>query len=185
MIDMLQIDGLLDEGACAAMRAQLRTAAGAAAGLLGAEEARPLVRKTTRLKIPPALCSRITTLLMAQKERLERHFAQNLATCEEPQFLRYEVGDFFVPHQDGNTPLIHDDSRFRKISLVLFLSRQSEEPAPDTYGGGDLVLHGPYPGPEIRLAPPPGTLVAFRAETTHEVIPVTHGERFTAVTWFR
>jgi SM-20-related protein len=31
----------------------------------------------------------------------------------------------------------------------------------------------------------PGTLVAYRAETTHEVTPVTHGERFTIVSWFR
>jgi predicted 2-oxoglutarate/Fe(II)-dependent dioxygenase YbiX len=31
----------------------------------------------------------------------------------------------------------------------------------------------------------PGSLVAFRSETTHEVIPVTHGERFTVVSWYR
>jgi predicted 2-oxoglutarate/Fe(II)-dependent dioxygenase YbiX len=31
----------------------------------------------------------------------------------------------------------------------------------------------------------PGTLVAYRAETTHEVTPLTHGERFTVATWFR
>ena len=65
--------------------------------------------------------------------------------------------------------------------------RQAGAPEPGTYGGGELILHGPYSGPDIRLplAPTPGTLVAFRAETTHEVAPVTHGERFTIVTWFR
>jgi SM-20-related protein len=124
---------------------------------------------------------------MAQKGALERHFAVALAGCEEPQFLRYHEGDFFVPHQDGNTPLIHDDSRFRKISAVLFLSASSTAPAPDTYGGGELVLHGPYSGPTLRVPvnAPPGTLVTFRAETTHEVTPVTHGERFTIVSWYR
>jgi predicted 2-oxoglutarate/Fe(II)-dependent dioxygenase YbiX len=30
-----------------------------------------------------------------------------------------------------------------------------------------------------------GLLVAFRAETLHEVRPVTHGVRFSVVTWFR
>ena len=30
-----------------------------------------------------------------------------------------------------------------------------------------------------------GTLVAFRAEKTHEVTAVTRGERFTVVTWYR
>ena len=31
----------------------------------------------------------------------------------------------------------------------------------------------------------PGTLVAFRSETTHEVTPVTHGERFSIASWYR
>jgi predicted 2-oxoglutarate/Fe(II)-dependent dioxygenase YbiX len=48
------------------------------------------------------------------------------------------------------------------------------------------VFHGPYPDYDLRvpLAPSPGTLVAFRAETTHEVTPVTHGERVTIVSWY-
>jgi SM-20-related protein len=124
---------------------------------------------------------------MNRKQELERHFGVPLGQCEEPQFLRYETGDFFVPHQDGNTPLIHDQSRFRKISVVLFLNAQSEEPSPGAYGGGSLVLHGHYSGPSlcVPVVPAPGTLVAFRAETTHEVTPVTHGERFTIVSWYR
>ena len=89
---------------------------------------------------------------MAHKGALEQHFGLALSECEPPQFLRYQDGDFFVPHQDGNTPLIHDDSRFRKISAVLFLSAQADEPAPDSYGGGALVLHGPYMGPAAARA---------------------------------
>jgi SM-20-related protein len=186
MIDVLEID-LLDEAACAALRAELRAASGRAAGLLGRTQAEARVRKVTRAKIPSATCARVTRLLMERKGALERHFGLALGECEEPQFLRYQTGDFFVAHQDGNTPLVHDDSRFRKVSAVLFLSPQSEDPLPGTYGGGSLVLHGPYSGPplELPLAPAPGTLVAFRAETTHEVTPVTHGERFTIVSWFR
>jgi SM-20-related protein len=186
MIDVLEINGFLDAAACAALRAELRAANGAAAGLLGGD-VRTHVRKATRVALPPARCEQVKALLMQGKPALERHFGLTLTECEAPQFLRYETGDFFVAHQDGNTPLIHDDSRFRKVSVVLFLSRQSEAPLPDSYGGGSLVLHGPYSGPELRipLGPPPGTLVAFRAETTHEVTPVTDGERFTIVTWFR
>ncbi len=30
----------------------------------------------------------------------------------------------------------------------------------------------------------PGLLIAFRSDTSHEVRPVTFGERFTIVTWF-
>ena len=70
---------------------------------------------------------------------------------------------------------------------MIFLSPLSDDPAPEAYGGGALVLHGPYGGPPLRVPVPaaPGTLVCFRAETTHEVTPVTHGERFTIVSWYR
>jgi SM-20-related protein len=129
----------------------------------------------------------VTGLLMARKGELERHFGLALSGCEEPQFLRYQTGDFFVAHQDGNTPLIHDHTRFRKISAIIALSAPSETPAPDCYGGGALVFHGPYSGPQLRVpvAPSPGTLICFRAETTHEVLPITHGERVSIVSWFR
>ena len=143
--------------------------------------------KRTRISVPPETASRIEPLFVYIIPALERRFGVTLTHFEAPQFLRYQTGDFFVAHQDGNTPLIHDDSRFRKVSAVLFLSRHSETPAPDTYGGGEFVLHGPWGGPNLRLplTPRPGTFIAFRAETTHEVTPVTHGDRFTAVSWFR
>jgi SM-20-related protein len=186
MIDRLEIADFLAPDACDALRGELRAIGGGAASLLGGE-VRPLVRKATRIAAPAATCQRLKALLMQSMPALQRHFGVALTGCEDPQFLRYEADDFFVAHQDGNTPLIRDDSRFRKVSAIVFLSRQAEAPAPGTYGGGSLVLHGPYSGPDIRVAvaPAPGTLVAFRAETTHEVIPVTHGERFTIVTWFR
>jgi SM-20-related protein len=190
MIDVLQIPDVLDAAACAALRAELRQLTGSAAPVLGDHgdgPVMPLVRQVTRVAAPPAMAERMTRLLMAHKDALERHFAVVLATCEAPQFLRYQKGDFFVPHQDGNTPLIHDDSRFRRISAVIFLSPQFDAPSPESYGGGVLVLHGPYLGPQLRVPVPaaPGTLVCFRAETTHEVTPVTHGERFTIVSWYR
>ena len=149
-------------------------------------EVKPLVRRSTRMSVPAGTAERITAFLMQQTDALERRFGHALASCEPPQFLRYLPGDFFVAHQDGNTPLIHDDSRFRKVSAVIFLSEYSRAPAPESYGGGALVLHGPWSGPDLRvpLTPAPGTLICFRAETTHEVLPVTHGERFTIVSWY-
>ena len=44
-----------------------------------------------------------------------------------------------------------------------------------------------YSGPTLRVpvVPAPRTLVAFRAETTHEVTPVTRGERSAIVSWYR
>ena len=78
--------------------------------------------------------------LLTCKEAVEKHFDVTLNECEEPQFLRYRVGDFFVAHQDGNTGLMLLDSEKRRISTVIFLSRESESPEPDAYCGGSLVF---------------------------------------------
>jgi SM-20-related protein len=189
MIDTFEVKSFLSPAECAALRAELRQAAGAQATVLGRDpsgEVKPLVRRSTRMSVPARTAEQIKTLLMQQTPALEERFGHALSSCEPPQFLRYLSGDFFVAHQDGNTPLIHDNSRFRKVSAVIFLSAFSRASAPESYGGGALVLHGPYSGPDLRvpLTPAPGTLICFRAETTHEVLPVTHGERFTIVSWY-
>src|SRR5580704_17521606 len=189
MIDLMESPNALGADACAALRAEMRAADGDPATVSGGRYHRsvaPEVRRTTRAAVPPATCECVIRLLMARKDAIERHFALRLSDCEEPHFLHYRVGDFFIAHQDGNTPLARDATGSRKISAVIFLSAQSDEPLPDTYGGGSLVLHGPDSGPPLRvpLAPAPGTLVAFRSETTHEVTPVTRGERFTIVSWY-
>ena len=190
MIDLLEIEGFLDPASLAQVVADLQRAAGAPATVLSAEmggKVHSAVRRTTRVAVSDATRVLVVERLMARKPELEAHFGVALTECEAPQFLRYETGDYFVPHQDGNTPMVWDDSRFRRISAVIFLSQQSEEELPDTYGGGALVFHGPYTGPPLRVtaSAAPGTLVTFRAETTHEVTPVTHGVRYTIATWFR
>jgi SM-20-related protein len=148
----------------------------------------PTVRKVTRVQVSSETRTRITSRLRDRFAELEAHFGAALAELEEPQFLRYEPGDFFVAHQDGNTPLIYDESRFRRVSVVVFLSLRADEPAAGTYGGGQLVFHGSYPQIDVRVIPAsnrPGTLVAFRAETTHEVTMVTHGVRYSIAAFMR
>jgi len=188
--DLLEIEGFLDAATRAELVAELDAAGGSAATVLSNEaggRVQSAVRKTTRVAVPAETRERVKRHLMERKGEIEAHFGIVLAECEDPQFLRYEEGDYFVPHQDGNTPMVWDDSRFRRVSAVIFLSEKSDEPAAGTYGGGALVFHGPYTGPELRVpaGARPGSLVAFRAETTHEVTPVTHGVRYTIATWFR
>lgn len=190
MIDLLHIERFLDDATRAEIVAELERAHGAPATVLSADMGGRMdtARRTTRVAVSPETRALVRQRLMERKTQIETHFGVAVAECEEPQFLRYETGDYFVPHQDGNTPMVWDDSRFRRISAVIFLSAQSEEPAPDTYGGGALVFHGPYntaPNERVAAAAEPGTLVTFRAETTHEVTPVTHGVRYTIATWFR
>ncbi|TPI51524.1 2OG-Fe(II) oxygenase [Mesorhizobium sp. B3-1-7] len=190
MVDYVTIPKVLDKATCRALCSEIRAATGEAAGLLGRSDQKPQwsqVRQTRRAEVSLAAQALIKRLLEQQKTVLERHFAIALGAFEKPQFLHYQEGDFFVPHQDGNTPIIRDESRFRKISMVIFLNGQSDEPSPEDYSGGSLVLHGPYSGPELRVAmlALPGSVVAFRSETTHEVTPVTRNERFTIVSWYR
>lgn len=183
LVDHLQIEGFVAPGECEALAEAMRRAEGAPAGLIGAGEARPVwsqVRRTTEVAVPAETARALADRIGAARPRLESRFGAPLGACEPPQFLRYGPGDYFVAHQDGNTALLPDRSRLRRVSLVLFVS------GPEDYAGGGLVLHEAFPGAgRLPLRPAAGTLVAFRAETTHEVAPVTKGRRLTVAAWMR
>ena len=117
-------------------------------------------------------------------DQVARHFAVVVSECEDPQFLRYQKGDFFVAHQDGNTGLLLLDTERRLVSTVIFLNREAESPEEGDYCGGSLVFTNLRDSTKFRLRAEPGTLIAFRSETTHEVTPVTHGERYSIVSWY-
>ena len=143
------------------------------------------VRKVARLMPSPETVACVMRRLTDYREKIAEYFKVSLSGCEDPQFLRYRVGDFFVAHQDGNTGLIRlDTDRSRRISVSIFLNTQSERPEPNAYCGGSLVFSDWRNGAECRLACEAGTMVAFRSEITHEVIPVTDGERYSIVSWY-
>ena len=126
--------------------------------------------------------------LMAIKPELEKHFGMRLTSCEAPQYLIYEPGDFFKPHRDGSSE-VQNFARSRRVSVVIFLNRQSPEPAEDAYGEGQLTFYGLLDGPQWeKCASPldsePGLLIAFPSDKWHEIKPVSHGRRFSVVTWF-
>lgn len=143
------------------------------------------IRQTLRVRPTQTTVEQIVHRLLEQKRTIEEHFRVNLSECEDPQFLRYRLGDFFVAHQDGNTGMLRLDSERRLISLVIFLSRESELPEPDAHCGGSLVFTDLRSGRKFHLVGERAMLVAFRSETTHEVTPVTSGERCSIVSWFR
>jgi SM-20-related protein len=171
---------MLSAGECERIVTALRDAAGGHApvyGVSGAAESaavQPLMRRVTKLEAPESIRTLVRTLLADAQPQLAEHFQISVTRFEEPQFLRYVEGDFFVAHQDGNTPVIRDDSMHRRISVSLFLSD------PADYAGGALVFRDAGAAPCAR-----GTLLAFRSELTHEVRPVERGERYTVVTWYR
>jgi len=121
--------------------------------------------------------------------QLEEHFHMKLGGCETPHYLVYHPGDFFRRHTDGGRKGESDFARRRRISVVIFLNAESEEPAPGTYGNGRLTFYGLLEGPHwehcaFALQSEPGLLVAFPAEMPHEVTPVSHGERYTIASWY-
>jgi predicted 2-oxoglutarate/Fe(II)-dependent dioxygenase YbiX len=184
--DLFVVPQFFEPGLCETMLAELRTLAGHSATLYGRNTTGFIderARKTIRLDPADETIKLVITRLWACKDAVEKHFAVMLKKCEDPQFLRYREGDFFVAHQDGNTGLLNLDAEQRLISTVIFLSREAEQPEDNAHCGGSLVfsnLDGKFHFPAE-----PGTLVAFRSETTHEVTPVTHGERYSIASWYR
>jgi predicted 2-oxoglutarate/Fe(II)-dependent dioxygenase YbiX len=187
--DLLVVENFLDHGACAELVAEMQRSPKAAALTYGQTEAGAInerVRKLARVQPSPESVAQVITRLEDLQVSIEEHFGVKLSSLEEPQFLCYREGDFFVAHQDGNTGLVNLDSdRLRRISISVFLNPQSEVPVAGAYGGGLLVFSDWRTRNEFRFAGETGTLVAFRSETTHEVTPVTRGERYSVVSWFR
>jgi SM-20-related protein len=186
--------GFLDAAESARIVAEMCEARSAPATVYGRADAGASgtlderMRRTTRAHPSPETEAFVRRRLLERRDAFESHFRTGLGELEEPQFLRYEVGGYFVAHQDGNTGLLRTERESRRVSLVLFLNTQAE--TPDTgahryYSGGSLVFHPRGAGEPLSLAGEAGMLVAFRAETTHEVTPVTGGERFTIASWYR
>ncbi len=142
-------------------------------------------RRVRRVSMSSESTRYVIGRLEDQRENLEHHFDIELGACEPPQFLCYRVGDFFVAHQDGNTGLIDlETDRTRRISVTIFLNEQSNDQQSDAYCGGSLIFSDCRTGARREVSGMTGMLVAFRSETTHEVTPVTYGERYAIVSWF-
>jgi SM-20-related protein len=191
IFDFLVLPIFFDEQRSKAMVTEMRSAPSIQAPVYGQSASGSVderVRKVGRQTPSTETIEYVQRRLWEVKPVVEDHFSVSLSESEEPQFLRYRVGDFFVAHQDGNTGLLRMDSEARRVSVVIFLNEQSDLPQEDAYCGGSLVFHdwrGGKGSGELQQARQPGTFIAFRSETTHEVTPVTHGERYSIVGWYR
>lgn len=190
-LSLFSIKQFVEPVVCDQIVAEMRIAAGSAATVYGVAASGTIdvnVRRTLRVRPADEIVKLVTDRLWACKSEIEKHFDVRLTECEEPQFLRYREGDFFVAHQDGNTGLLRLDSERRLISTVIFLTRESDQPSLDSHSGGSFVFtdrHAPDGRDKFQFTAEPGTLVAFRSETTHEVTPVTRGERLSVASWYR
>jgi SM-20-related protein len=186
--DLFVAEQFLDPGTCRQIVAEMSAAQGDEATVYGRTTSGSVdqsVRQTLRIRPSTAMVESVVHCLLGVKHVVEQHFAVGLSECEDPQFLRYREGDFFVAHQDGNTRLTRLNTERRLVSTVMFLSQESDSPQPDTHCGGSLLFTDLRTAEKFRVVGEPGMLIAFRAETTHEITPVTHGERYSIVSWYR
>jgi SM-20-related protein len=129
---------------------------------------------------------RMTQLLPEVSQRLD----VELSGVQNPQFLLYREGDFFRRHRDMNPDAeAAKFARERRVSAVVFLNGESDEPVPDSYAGGALTLYGLMDDGQggsigLPVMGETGSLIAFPSDMVHEVTPVSRGERYTVVSWF-
>ncbi len=188
---LYQIANFLDAQTCSEIIAELGRAEETAATVYGRGDSAAIDERARRAaRVTPSVQTfeNVNNQLLDRREEIGSQYGLDLSGCEELQFLRYRVGDFFVAHQDGNTGMMQSEKeRWRKISIVIFLNDQTESPQPGCYSGGDLVFtewRSRRNRGQFHFAGKAGTLVAFPSETTHEVIPITHGERYSIVSWY-
>lgn len=185
--NLFLLRNFLDADACASLKTELNLSPTTQAPVYieGTEGTiHENIRRTTSFHPSAETISHVHQRLLSQRSALDSHFGLTLNDCEPPQFLRYQEGDFFVRHQDGNTKqLDFDHLRIRRISLVVFLNDFTAEPEQNCYSGGLLQFYDEQS--TYGLPGETGLLVAFTADTLHEVSPVTSGERFTIISWFR
>lgn len=186
--DLYIVKNFLDEEICRNLIAEMRQSPASLAQTYGKGEAvvDERVRRARSATVSRRAATQVAQCIGQTRKAIASHFGIDLSGFEEPQFLCYGVGDFFVAHQDGNTGLVQlETDRTRRISLSIFLNNQSSVAAPDRYCGGGLVFSDWRPGSRQEVRGEAGMLIAFRSELTHEVTPVTHGERCAIVSWYR
>ena len=183
----------LTEAECLAYRRAMNDASSEPAAVVRTGEDVERIDETRRkvgaASVDKATRASLTSRLSAIRSQLQSHFRLVLDECEPPQMLNYREGGFYAVHcdsvQDTNAPAYMQK---RAVSVVIFLNTPSSSVSDDGYAGGDLVFHGlmkpPFDLVGLPLESRAGTLVAFLSSTVHEVRPVSHGLRQTAVTWF-
>jgi len=86
-------------------------------------------------------------------------------TAELHSVLVYEPGQFFLPHQDSEK----DDTMVATLVVTV----------PSAHTGGDFVIGRGERSTTYRASKTKISMVAFYADTLHEVLPVTSGYRMT------
>lgn len=96
-----------------------------------------------------------------------------------PMFNRYGEGMYFGEHVDGSVRMVPGNGNKLRtdISATLFLVE------PDSYDGGELVVHDNFGTHAVKLAA--GDMVLYPATSRHSVTPITRGTRVASFFWIQ
>ena len=182
----------LGDELCERIRSEMSSSKGSPARFVKTDE-RLLdenVRRTVEKEVSKVTRDLLSDRLSAVKGELEAYFDITLSHPQDPKFLYYREGDFFQRHFDkGTNPQNPQEAKDRKVSTIIFLNNETDEPGNDSYTGGSFIIYGILSDPRFeshgfKFPGTTGTLIAFRSELFHEVTPVTSGVRYTVVDWF-
>ncbi|MBL4672744.1 MAG: 2OG-Fe(II) oxygenase [Arenicella sp.] len=140
------------------------------------------MRKTQTCLVSQQSQEAIASRILAIKPHLQEVFQEQYADVwEEPKFLEYKTGDYFLPHTD--------DQAHRLLNISIYLNSQSSSIKDTGYCGGELTLYGliKSPGWQNRGISVPGvrgTLIAYPVNIRHEVTTVDRGSRYAIVSRF-
>ena len=142
------------------------------------------VRRACHIEVPPAIFELIDAHLDAQRPAIGTFFQWRLGGREGFNLLRYESGGFYKPHVDRADLPAWPPAARRALTVILFLESSREADADGSFNGGILRLFPEGEDAPVEIVPRRGMLVAFPADTVHEVTLVEDGYRDTVVDWF-
>jgi PKHD-type hydroxylase len=92
-----------------------------------------------------------------------------------PLLARYEIGMTYGAHADTSHMRFGNDVRRSDLSATVWLS------PPDSYDGGELVVHlGNLP---VIIKGEPGSLIVYPSTQLHQVTAIRRGQRLVSITF--
>lgn len=142
---------------------------------------------------------KVSSKLLEKAPEIAKHYDVEIKNVQRIRFATYRTGDFYKAHVDyftpENTPEAYKNKPVsprvttRKVAAIIFLNDESKEPLEGAYGGGNLTFHGlmkdsAFGNFGLPIIGECGLLVTFPPSVLHEVVPVTHGTRYSLATWY-
>jgi predicted 2-oxoglutarate/Fe(II)-dependent dioxygenase YbiX len=178
---------VVDEAICRRVREAMDDGASEPAEILGAEiDVAEHERRASHIEVSEQVLGLVEACLDSQREAIGAFFGRMLRSREGPGLLRYATGGFYGPHVDRAEVASWPQAAERAVAVVLFLESSRDVDPDGGFSGGVLRVYGDGDSATpVDIVPTRGTLVAFPADTLHEVTPVLDGTRDTVVDWFR